>query len=55
MSELIAQALADRAAVEIAELVPVMMLAVEWDVAELDDELEDAKKQRLRAVLRKLA
>ena len=55
VAELISHALADRAAVEIAgELVPVMVLAVERDVAELDDDLEDAKKQRLRAVLRKL-
>ena len=55
VAELIAHALADRAAVEIAdELVPVMVLAVDRDVAELDDELEKAKKQRLQAVLRKL-
>ena len=53
--ELIAHALADRAAVEIAdELVPAMVLAVERDVAELDDELEEARKERMLTVLRKL-
>ena len=55
VSEVISHALADRAAVDIAdELVPVMVLAVSRDVAELDDELEDTQKARLRVVLRKL-
>lgn len=55
VGELISHALADRAAVETAdELVPVMVLAVDRDLAELDDELEDVQKARLRTVLRKL-
>ena len=47
VAELIEHGLADRAAVDIAdELVPTIVLAVRVDLAELDDELEFARKER---------
>ena len=50
--EMISHALAHRD--EIAdELVQLIMLAVQRDVADLDDELEDARKELMLAVLRK--